>query len=45
MIAGGIAALFLGVKAERRALEDIAKPLTVEGADSQYRTPVGAATA
>jgi len=31
MIIGGIAELFLGVNAERRSLEDIAKPLTAAG--------------
>jgi MFS family permease len=30
MIAGGVAELFLGVKAERRSLEDIAQPLTAD---------------
>ena len=33
MIAGGIVAAFLGVKAEGRSLEDIAQPLTVEDSD------------
>jgi MFS family permease len=40
MIIGGIAELFLGVKAERESLESIAKPLTVE--DAPAREPVGA---
>jgi hypothetical protein len=31
MVIGGIAELFLGVNAERRSLEDIAKPLTAAG--------------
>ena len=31
MIAGGITELILGVKAERRSLEDIARPLTAAG--------------
>jgi MFS family permease len=30
MIAGGVVEIFLGVKAERRSLEDIATPLTAE---------------
>jgi MFS family permease len=34
MIAGGIVELFYGVKAERKSLEDIAKPLTAEDAES-----------
>jgi MFS family permease len=34
MIAGGIVAAFLGVKAEGQSLENIAKPLTAEDADS-----------
>ena len=34
MALGGIAEIFLGVKAENTALEDIAKPLTVEEAES-----------
>ena len=32
MIAGGIVATFLGVKAEGQSLENIAKPLTAEEA-------------
>jgi MFS family permease len=40
MIIGGIAELFLGVAAERRGLESIAKPLTVE--DAPAREPVPA---
>jgi MFS family permease len=35
MIAGGIVALAFGVKAERRSLESIAKPLTAQDAPSQ----------
>jgi len=31
MIIGGVAELFLGIKAERRSLEDTAKPLTAAG--------------
>jgi hypothetical protein len=34
MALGGIAELFLGVKAERASLEDIAKPLTAEEAET-----------
>jgi MFS family permease len=34
MILGGIAELFLGINAERRSLEDIAKPLTAAGPHS-----------
>jgi MFS family permease len=34
MIAGGIVAAFLGVKAERQSLESIAKPLTAEDAET-----------
>ena len=34
MIAGGVVAAFLGVKAEGRSLEDIAQPLTAEEAES-----------
>jgi MFS family permease len=35
MILGGIAELILGVKAERRSLEDIARPLTAAGRSSE----------
>jgi len=35
MIAGGIVAAFLGVKAEGRSLESIARPLTAEDADAE----------
>ncbi len=34
MIAGGMVELILGVKAERRSLEDIARPLTAAGRSS-----------
>ena len=37
MIAGGIVAAFLGVKAEGQSLESIAKPLTAEDAESGGR--------
>jgi MFS family permease len=40
MILGGVAELFLGVKAERESLESIAKPLTVE--DASEPVPVAA---
>ena len=35
MIAGGIVAAFLGVKAEGASLENIARPLTAEDADAE----------
>jgi MFS family permease len=38
MIAGGLVAAFLGVKAERQSLESIAKPLTAEDAETGGRT-------
>jgi hypothetical protein len=44
MILGGIAELFLGVKAERRSLEDIATPLTAAGPLSA-KTPSAPASA
>ncbi len=34
MILGGLAEVFLGVKAERKSLEDIAQPLTAEDAET-----------
>ena len=34
MVAGGIVAAFLGVKAEGQSLESIAKPLTAEDTDT-----------
>jgi hypothetical protein len=37
MILGGIAELILGVRAERRSLEDIARPLTAAGRSSDPR--------
>jgi hypothetical protein len=33
MIAAGIVEIFLGVKAERQSLEDLAQPLTAADAD------------
>ena len=41
MALGGIAELFFGVKAEGEQLEDIAKPLTAEGADGDSGTATG----
>ena len=43
MIIGGVAELFLGVKAERESLESIAEPLTVADASSAASAPVAAA--
>lgn len=37
MILGGVAELFLGVKAERQSLESIAQPLTAEDAKTHGR--------
>jgi hypothetical protein len=34
MILGGLAEVFLGVRAERRSLEDIAQPLTAQDAEA-----------
>ena len=42
VIAGGIVAAFLGVKAEGRSLEDIAKPLTAEDAETGDQRPAAA---
>jgi MFS family permease len=42
MIAGGIVEAFLGVKAEGQALEDIAKPLTAEDAETGGQQPAPA---
>ena len=39
MIAGGIVAAFLGVKAEGQSLEDIAQPLTAEDAETGGQPP------
>ena len=39
MVAGGIVAIFLGVHAEGEALENIARPLTAEDADSEGGAP------
>ena len=41
MIIGGVAELFFGVKAERRGLESIAKPLTVEDVPAAEPVPAG----
>jgi hypothetical protein len=35
MVAGGVVAAFLGVRAEGQSLESIAQPLTAEDADSE----------
>ena len=49
MIIGGVAELIFGINAERRSLEDIAKPLTADGPASGKEPggaqPVGAASA
>ena len=42
MIIGGVAELILGISAERRSLEDIAKPLTAAGPLSSSRADAGA---
>ncbi|MFZ2014406.1 MAG: MFS transporter [Nocardioides sp.] len=39
MIAGGIVAAFLGVRAEGQSLEDIARPLTAEDAETPGQQP------
>ena len=39
MVAGGIVAAFLGVKAEGRSLESIARPLTAEDDARTRRGP------
>jgi MFS family permease len=39
MILGGVAELVFGIKAERRSLESIARPLTAEDADAGGPTP------
>jgi MFS family permease len=41
MAIGGIAELFLGVPAEQKRLEDIAKPLTAEDAEKEGRSETG----
>jgi hypothetical protein len=38
MTLGGIAEVFLGVRAEQTELEDIAKPLTVEDAEGESQS-------
>ena len=42
MVAGGIVAAFLGVKAEGQSLESIAKPLTAEEAETGGQQPAAA---
>ncbi len=44
MIAAGLAEVFLGVKAERKSLEDIAQPLTAADAESQAQAGHAPAT-
>jgi len=41
MVAGGVVAFFLAVKAERQSLESIARPLTAEDAERDDRHPHG----
>jgi len=41
MLAGGIVAIFLGVAAEQKSLENIAKPLTAEDSDSRSTSTSG----
>ncbi len=45
MIAAGIVAAFLAVRAERQSLENIAKPLTAEDADGEASSSSAAASA
>jgi MFS family permease len=45
MLIGGVAELVLGVRAERRSLESITKPLTVSGSLSASRAPAASAEA
>ncbi|HEX4466465.1 MAG TPA: MFS transporter, partial [Solirubrobacteraceae bacterium] len=45
MVAGGVAELLFGVKAERESLEGIAKPLTVEDQEPRSTAPKPAAAA
>jgi hypothetical protein len=42
MIGGGIVEAFLGVRAEGQSLEEIARPLTAEDADSGGQRPAAA---
>jgi MFS family permease len=42
MIGGGVVEAFLGVRAEGQSLEDIAKPLTAEDADTGGQRPAEA---
>ena len=42
MVAGGIVAAFLGVKAEGKSLESIAQPLTAEDAEEPGNQPAPA---
>jgi hypothetical protein len=43
MILAGLVEIFLGVKAERRSLEDIAQPLTATDAGPAYTGAAGRA--
>ncbi|HWC86886.1 MAG TPA: MFS transporter [Solirubrobacteraceae bacterium] len=45
MVLGGLAELIFGVRAERKSLEDIAKPLTAEDVSGGTRSPRSAAAA
>jgi MFS family permease len=45
MAVGGIAEIFLGVRAEQKPLEEIAKPLTAEEAEEREETPAAEAPA
>jgi MFS family permease len=45
MILGGVAEILFGVKAERRSLESIAKPLTAQDADGSTAAPASATAA
>ena len=42
MVLGGLAAVFFGVNAEGRSLEDVAKPLSVVGKPSETIFRAGA---
>jgi hypothetical protein len=44
MIAAGLVEIFLGVKAERRGLEDIAQPLTAADAQTGQRGKIAVIT-
>jgi hypothetical protein len=44
MVAAGIVEIFLGVRAERKSLEDIARPLTASDASPTRPGPAAALT-